>query len=76
MAKTRQLIADGFLQDVFAEYLSKFSELQLEYRELVLELVSAKRTDRTEDHTSWWELLEQPKKDDYLEVPRRKPFLV
>lgn len=56
MAKTRQLIADGFLQDVFAEYLSKFPELQLEDRELVLELVSAKRTDRTEDHTSWWEL--------------------
>lgn len=56
MAKTRQLIADGFLQDEFAEYLSKFPELQLEDRELVLELVNAQRTDRTEDNTSWWEL--------------------
>lgn len=56
MAKTRQLIAEGFLQDEFIEYLSKFPELQLEDKELTLELVYAQRTDRTEDGTSWWEL--------------------
>ena len=30
MAKTRQLILEGFLQDEFAKYLSKFPELELE----------------------------------------------
>lgn len=56
MAKTRQLIAEGFLQDEFVKYLSKFPELQLEGRELTLELFRAGRTDRIEDGTSWWEL--------------------
>lgn len=56
IAKTRQLIADGFLQDVFAEYLSKFPELELEEKELTLELIYAGRTDRMKDSTSWWEL--------------------
>ena len=56
MAKTRQLIADGFLQDAFARYLSNFPELELENKKLTLELRSAARTDRMEDSTSWWEL--------------------
>lgn len=56
MAKTRQLIREGFLQDEFAKYLSHFPELQLEDKELTLELISAERTDRMEDGTSWWEL--------------------
>ena len=56
IAKTRQLIAEGFLQDVFAKYLSEFPELQLEDKELTLELIYAGRTDRMEDNTSWWEL--------------------
>lgn len=56
MAKTRQLIAEGFLQDAFVKYLSEFPELQLEDKELTLELTYAGRTDRTEDNTSWWEL--------------------
>lgn len=56
IAKTRQLIADGFLQDVFVKYLSEFPELQLEDKELTLELIYAGRTDRMEDNTSWWEL--------------------
>lgn len=56
MAKTRQLIADGFLQDAFARYLSDFPELALEDKKLTLELYNAERTDRMEDDTSWWEL--------------------
>lgn len=56
MAKTRELIADGFLQDEFAKYLSQFPELELEDKELTLELTYAGRTDRMEDNTSWWEL--------------------
>ena len=56
MAKTRQLIMEGFLQDVFAKYLSQFPELQLENKELTLELIYAGRTDRMDDNTSWWEL--------------------
>lgn len=56
MAKTRQLIKEGFLQDEFAEYLSQFPELQLENKELTLELTYAGRTDRMDDNTSWWEL--------------------
>lgn len=56
MANTRQLIAEGFLQDAFEKYLSNFPELQLEDKELTLELIYAGRTDRTEDNTSWWEL--------------------
>lgn len=56
MARTRQLIAEGFLQDEFLKYLSQFPELQLEDTELILELVNAQRTDRTDDNTSWWEL--------------------
>lgn len=56
IAKTRQLIAEGFLQDVFIKYLSEFPELQLEDKELTLELIYAGRTDRMEDNTSWWEL--------------------
>lgn len=56
MAKTRQLILEGFLQDEFAKYLSKFPELELEDKKLTLELADAERTDRMEDGTSWWEL--------------------
>lgn len=56
MAKTRQLIADGFLQDAFTEYLSDFPELGLEDKKLTLELYRAERTDRMDDRTSWWEL--------------------
>ena len=56
MAKTRELIAEGFLQDEFAKYLSQFPELELEDKELTLELTNAARTDRMEDNTSWWEL--------------------
>ena len=56
MAKTRELIAEGFLQDEFAKYLSQFPELELENKELTLELTYAGRTDRMEDNTSWWEL--------------------
>ena len=56
MAKTRQLIQEGFLQDEFAKYLSGFPELELEDKELTLELTYAGRTDRMEDNTSWWEL--------------------
>lgn len=56
MEKTRQLIAEGFLQDAFANYLSMFPELGLEDKELTLELTYAGRTDRREDNTSWWEL--------------------
>lgn len=52
MARTRQLIAGGFLQDEFVKYLSQFPELQLEDTELILELVNAQRTDRTDDNTS------------------------
>lgn len=56
MEKTRQLIADGFLQDVFAEYLSHFPELELEDKTLTLELYSAERTDRLSDGFACWEL--------------------
>ena len=56
MAKTRQLIQEGFLQDEFAKYLSKFPELELEDKKLTLELTYAGRTDRMTDNTSWWEL--------------------
>lgn len=56
MAKTRELVAEGFLQDEFAKYLSQFPELELEDKELTLELTYAARTDRMEDNTSWWEL--------------------
>lgn len=56
MAKTRQLIKDGYLQDAFTDYLSDFPELELEGKNLTLELTCAERTDRMEDQTSWWEL--------------------
>lgn len=56
MAKTRQLIKDGFLQDAFTDYLSDFPELDLEGKSLTLELTCAERTDRKADQTSWWEL--------------------
>lgn len=53
---TRQLVAEGYLNDEIARLLDRFPEIKPYERQYTLRLVNAGETLREEDQTRWWDV--------------------
>lgn len=53
---TRQLVAEGYLNDEITRLLDRFPEIRPYEREYTLRLVNAGETLREEDQTAWWDV--------------------